>query len=63
MLQFIGSARFMASAHYQIMSIIYLKEFMKLNVNSDTMIKNVKHVGLHINIATFFLKTQILKIF
>ena len=26
------------------LSIILLKEFIELNVNSDTMIKNVKHV-------------------
>ena len=25
--------------HYQILSIILLKEFMKLNANTDTMIK------------------------
>ena len=29
-------------AHYQILLIILLKEFIKLNVNTDTMIKNVK---------------------
>ena len=29
-------------AHYQIFSIILLKEFIKLNVNTDTMIKNLK---------------------
>ena len=26
-------------AHYQILPIIFLKEFIKLNVNTDTMIK------------------------
>ena len=26
--------------HYKILSIIFLKEFEKLNVNTDTMIKN-----------------------
>ena len=31
-------------AHYQIFSIIFLKEFIELNVNSDIMIKNVKLV-------------------
>ena len=25
--------------HYQILSIIFLKEFMKLNANTDTMLK------------------------
>ena len=44
-LQFIDSARFMA-ARYQILSIIFLKEFIKLNVNMDTMIKNVKLCGI-----------------
>ena len=29
-------------AHYQISSIIFLKELIKLNVNVDMMIKNVK---------------------
>ena len=29
-------------AHYQILSIIFLKEFIKLNVNTGTMIKDVK---------------------
>ena len=28
-------------AHYQILSIILLKEFIKLDVNTDMMIKNV----------------------
>ena len=28
--------------YYQISSIIFLKEFIKLNVNMDTMIKSVK---------------------
>ena len=31
-------------AHYHIFSIIFLKEFIELNVNTDSMIKNVKHV-------------------
>ena len=47
---------------YQILSINVLKEFIELNVNLDTMIKDVKHVELNINIATIFLNTQILKI-
>ena len=29
-------------AHYQILSIIFLKEFIELNLNTDMMIKNVK---------------------
>ena len=33
-------------AHYQILSIIILEEFIELNINSDLMIKNVKFVEL-----------------
>ena len=42
--------------------MIFLKKFIELNVNSDTMIKNVKHVELNISIATVFWNTQILKV-
>ena len=31
-------------AHFQIMLIISIKEFKKLNLNTDTMIENVKRV-------------------
>ena len=48
-------------AHYQILSIIFLKEFIKLNVNRNTMMKNVKLAELNVNIATVFLNTQTLK--
>ena len=48
-------------AYYQILSIIFLEEFIELNVNLKTMIKNVKHAELNISIATAFLNTQILK--
>ena len=54
--QFIDSARFMASSS-SIFSIIFLKEFIELNVNLDTKIKNVKHVDLNISIATVFWNT------
>ena len=60
MLQFINSTRFMVS-HYQIVSIIFLKEFIELNVNMDAMIRNVKHVELNISITTVLLNIQILK--
>ena len=46
-------------AHYQILSTIFLKEFIKLNVNPDMMIKNVRLAEL--SIATVFLSIQILK--
>ena len=49
-------------AYYQILSITFLKEFIKLNVNVDMIIKNAEHVELYIKIATAFLNTQILKI-
>ena len=44
-------------AHYQILSIICLKELIKLNVNSDMMIKNAKFVELNVSIVTVFLNT------
>ena len=43
--------------HCQILSIIFLKEFIELNVNTDTMIKNVKLAELNISIGTIFLNT------
>ena len=49
------------SNHYQILSIIFLKEFLELNVNMNMMIKNVIPVKLNISIATVFLNKQILK--
>ena len=39
-------------AHYQILSIIFLKEFIELNVNSNTM----KLVELNISIETKYTK-------
>ena len=50
-------ARDLWQVHYQILSIILLKYFIKLNVNTDTMIESVKLVELNINIATVFLNT------
>ena len=49
-------------AHYQILSIIFPKEFIELNVNLDTMIKNVKHLELNIRIGAVFLNIQNLKL-
>ena len=48
-------------AHYQILSIIFLKEFIKLNVNTDKMTKNVKLAELNIKIVSAFLNRQTLK--
>ena len=45
-------------AHYQILSIIFLKESIELNVNKNMMIKNVKLAELNINIATVFLNIK-----
>ena len=38
--------------HYQISSIIFLKEIIELNVNLDTMMKDVEHGKFNISIAT-----------
>ena len=48
-------------ALYQILLIIFLKEFIKLNVNMDEIIKNVKHVELNTKMASAFLNTKTLK--
>ena len=48
-------------AHYQTLSIIFLKEFIELNVNSDRMIKTCETFGIKISIVTVFLNTQISK--
>ena len=45
-------------AHYQILSIIFLKEFIELNLNLDTMMKYVKNVKLNISNATASLNMQ-----
>ena len=42
-------------AHYKILLIILLMEFIKLNVSTDTMIKKVKLVDLNTKIASVFL--------
>ena len=49
-------------AYYQILSIIFLKDFIKLNLNMDMKIKTVKLSELTTTIATVFLNTQILKV-
>ena len=48
-------------SHYQILSITIMKEFIKLNVNTNTMIKNVKLVELEISIQVFFIEYLIFK--
>ena len=46
-------------AHYQILSIIFLKEFMEFNVNINMIIKIVRLVELNKSIATVFLNIKI----
>ena len=48
-------------AHYQVLSIIFLKEFIELNVDIDMLIKNVRRVELKISIATVSSNIQTLK--
>ena len=48
-------------ANYQILLIIFLKEFIESNVNLNSMMKNVKFAELNISIATVFSNTQSLK--
>ena len=54
-------AQDLRQAHYEILSIILLKYLIKLNVNTDMVIKNVKPAELNINLATVVLNIQILK--
>ena len=44
-------------ALYQISLTILLKKFIKLNVNTEMMIKNVKLAELNIKTGTVFLNT------
>ena len=50
-------AQDLRQAHYQILSIMFLKEFIELNLKIHTMIKNVKFVELNLSIVTFFLES------
>ena len=43
--------------NFQILSTIFLREFIELNVNSDMIIKKVKLVKLNISIATVFMNS------
>ena len=49
-------------AHYHPSLIILLKEFIKLIVNTNMIINNVKHVALNIKIVSAFLDMETLKI-
>ena len=56
-------AQDLSQVHYQILLIILLKEFIKLNVNTDTLIKNVKLAESNIKITKTVLNTKALKMF
>ena len=49
-------------ADYQILFTILPKEFIKLNVKMNMIIKNAKRVELNTNIVDAFLNTQTLNI-
>ena len=48
--QFLHYIRFV-KAHYQMLLIMLLMEFIKLHANMDLIIKNVKHMELNTKIA------------
>ena len=54
------TAQSLWQAYYQILSIIFLKEFIKLNGNKDTILKNLKLAELNKSIAAVFLNTHAL---
>ena len=54
-------AQDLCQAHYQILLIILVNELVKLNVNMDIMIKNVKRVELNKKIGSAVSNTQMLK--
>ena len=49
-------------AHYEILLIIFLKEFIKLNVNMNIIIKNVKRAWSNTTVTSVVLNIQTLKI-
>ena len=59
-LQFIDSARFMASSLSNLVNNLF-EGIHRIKCNLNMMIKNVKLVELNVSIATVFLNTQILK--
>ena len=48
-------------SHYQVFSINLLKEFLKLNVNKDTAIANVKRIELDTKVLSAIFNKQALK--
>ena len=61
-LKFIDSARFIASSLPNLVDNV-LKEFIKLNVSTDTIIKGMKIVELHTKYETSFLTTTVISLF
>ena len=53
--------KYLWRAHYQSLLLILLKEFIKLNVNIDMKLKNVKRAKLNTKIASAVLNTQHVK--
>ena len=47
--------------HYQILSIIFLKKFIELNVNSNTVIKNLKLSELHTTVKYINFKDDLIE--
>ena len=45
-------------AHYQILPIIFLKEFIELYGNTKMMIQNIRLVELNVSIETIFLNIR-----
>ena len=58
-LKFTDSARFMT--HYKVLLIIFMTEFIKLQVNTNAVIKHVKLAELNTNTVIDFLNAQSLK--
>ena len=50
----------LGQGHFQIFLNISLKEFIKLNLNKDLMMRSVKLEELNTKIASVFLNTQVL---
>ena len=55
------TAQDVLQARYQILLIILLQEFIKLNSNTNMIIRNVKYAESDIKIEISFLNTQTLK--
>ena len=49
-------------AHNQVLSIIFLNEFIKLNAKMFMLLKKMKHVELNTKIASVVLNKQIVEV-